>query len=166
MGFFCYNYLQTLFIKKGGKQVKVILLQDVKKQGKKDEIINVSDGYANNFLIKNGLAVPVTKTSKNILDNKLEENRKKEEAFIKECEGIAKKLEGKQIDFKVKTGAADKVFGAVSTKSISDKLKELGYSIDKKQIHLDTPIDVLGTTKVEIELHKKVKVTINVNLSK
>lgn len=146
--------------------MKVILLQDVKKQGKKDDIINVSDGYANNFLIKNGLAVPVTKTSKNILDNKLEDNRKKEEAFIKECEEIVKKLEGKQLDFTVKTGAMDKVFGAISTKSISDKLKEMGYSIDKKQIHLDSPIDVLGITKVEIELHKKVKFEININLKK
>lgn len=146
--------------------MKVILLQDVKKQGKKDDIINVSDGYANNFLIKNGLAVPVTKTSKNILDNKLEDDRKKEEAFIKECEGIAKKLENHQIDFVVKTGAMDKVFGAISSKSISDKLKEMGYSIDKKQIHLESPIDVLGTTKVEIELHKKVKFNININLKK
>lgn len=146
--------------------MKVILLQDVKKQGKKDDIINVSDGYANNFLIKNGLAVPVTKTSKTILDNKLADDRKKEEAFIKDCEEIAKKLDGHQIDFVVKTGAMDKVFGAISSKSISDKLKEMGYSIDKKQIHLESPIDILGTTKVEVELHKKVKFYININLKK
>ena len=68
--------------------MKVILLKDVKKQGKKDDIINVSDGYAKNFLIKNNLAVPYTKTSQSILQNELDERAKNEEAFIKECEEI------------------------------------------------------------------------------
>ena len=71
--------------------MKVILLKDVKKQGKKDDIINVSDGYAKNFLIKNNLAVPYTKTSQSILQNELDERAKNEEALIKEYEEIKKK---------------------------------------------------------------------------
>ncbi len=146
--------------------MKVILLKDVKSQGKKDDIINVSDGYANNYLIKNGLAVAYSKTSKNILDQEIKVKEEKEEEIIKNCNEIKKKLEDKTFDFKVKTGAQDKVFGTVSSKQISDKLKTLGYNVDKRLIKIDNPISTLGVTKVEIELHKKVKFWININLVK
>ena len=105
--------------------MKVILLKDVKKQGKKDEIINVSDGYANNYLIKNNLAVPVSKTSTNILNKELDKRQQEEDELILKCNLIKKEIENKEIKFKVKTGAMDKVFGNVSTKQISEKLNEL-----------------------------------------
>lgn len=136
--------------------MKVILLEDVRKVGKKDEIIEVSDGYANNYLIKNKLAVPLTKRSKEVLDRRLDEEAKDEEARVKEFEKIKKELENKIISFKVKTGANDKVFGKVSTKQIADKLKEMGYLVDKKMIKLDTDLDVLGIHEVEVILHKRV----------
>ena len=136
--------------------MKVILLKDVKSQGKKDDIINVSDG----------LAVAYSKTSKNILDQEIKVKEEKEEEIIKNCNEIKKKLEDKTFDFKVKTGAQDKVFGTVSSKQISDKLKTLGYNVDKRLIKIDNPISTLGVTKVEIELHKKVKFWININLVK
>ena len=122
--------------------MKVILLEDVRKVGKKDEIIEVSDGYANNYLIKNKLAVPLTKRSKEVLDRRLDEEAKDEEARVKEFEKIKKELENKIISFKVKTGANDKVFGKVSTKQIADKLKEMGYLVDKKMIKLDTESNI------------------------
>ena len=146
--------------------MKVILLKDVKKQGKKDDIINVSDGYAKNFLIKNNLAVPYTKTSQSILQNELDKRAKNEETLIKECEELKKKLENVTLTFKVKTGTNDKIFGTISTKQIADKLNELGFNIDKKKIKLDYPIDTLGTSEVTIELHKKVIFKLKIELKK
>ena len=146
--------------------MKVILLKDVKKQGKKDDVIEVSDGYAKNYLIKNGLAVLYTKTSKNILQNELDERALNEEKLIKECEDLKNKLINKTLTFKVKTGANDKVFGNVSTKQIADKLQELGFNIDKKKIKLDYPLDTLGIFEVTIELHKKVVFKLKIELTK
>lgn len=146
--------------------MKVILLQDVKKQGKKDDIIDVSDGYAKNFLIKNKLAVPASTKAKETLQNQKDERAYQEELFIDECNKIKDKLIKEKIEFTVKTGAKDKVFGTISAKQINLKLQELGYNIDKKCIHINVPIDSLGTTQVEIQLHKKVKFNINVTLKK
>jgi large subunit ribosomal protein L9 len=146
--------------------MKVILLEDVKKQGKKDQVIDVSDGYANNYLIKNKLAVPYTKTSSKILKDELDERKANEEKLVAELTEIKKKLDGKTYDFKVSTGKEDRVFGSVSTKQIAEKLASLGYKIDKKCIKSQTGLDTLGVHKVDIELHKKVKFSINVQLVK
>ncbi len=146
--------------------MKVILLKDVKNQGKKDAIIEVADGYANNFLIKNGLAVALTNTSKKILDNQLALRKEKEEETIKQMNEIKEKLLKEKIEFKVKTGKMDKVFGNISSKQIAEYLNKLGYKVDKKQIHVNFPLDTLGRHMVEIELHKKVKFNIGVNLVK
>ncbi len=146
--------------------MKVILLQDVKKQGKKDQIIDVSDGYAKNFLIKNNLAVPATKTSKNILDKQIDTRNKNEEELIKECNKIKDQLEKITLNFKVKTGASDKVFGTISSKQISEELKNKNFDIDKKKIILNNHLDCLGIYNVKIELHKKVIAELKVNLIK
>ena len=115
--------------------MKVILLQDVKKQGKKDDIIEVSDGYANNYLIKNKLAVAYTKTSKEILNKEQEEAKNKEEAKIAELNKIKQALDNTEIKFVVKTGTNDKVFGNISTKQIADELKKKSFS-EKSKIYL------------------------------
>lgn len=146
--------------------MKVILLQDVKKQGKKDQIIEVSDGYAKNYLIKNGYAIAATETSKKRLAKELDTKKKEEDALIAECEKNAKELENKEIIIKVKTGEQDKVFGTVSSKQICEELKKIGFNIDKKKIVLNTPLDSLGTYNVEINLHKKVKGVIKITLKK
>ena len=146
--------------------MKVILLKDVKKQGKKDEIINVADGYANNFLIKNGLAIPVTEGSKKVLDQELEQRKEMEEQLILEYSNTAKALKEKEIVFQVKTGKEDRVFGNISSKQISEELKKMGYIIDKKCIKIEFPIDSIGTHLIPVELHKKVKFELKITLKK
>ena len=146
--------------------MKVILLKDVKKQGKKDDIIDVSDGYARNYLIKNNLAVPVTKRSKEVLDIAIEKRELEEEALVKSLNEIKSKLENKEISFLVKTGKEDKVFGVISSKQISEELKKMGYDIDKKCIKIDGSISSLGTHEVLVSLHKKVSFKIKVILRK
>ena len=146
--------------------MKVILLKDVKSQGKKDDVINVSDGYANNYLIKNKLAVAYTDASKKILDKQIQIRNDEEAKMVANLTEIKNKLNDKVIEFKVKTGKDDRVFGTVSSKQISDKINELGYDIDKKCILIDTPLSSLGTYKVKIKLHKKVEFNINIKLIK
>ena len=146
--------------------MKVILLKDVKGQGKKDQIINVSDGYANNFLIKNGLAVPETKRSREVLDKNLLDRHLEEEALVSKLQAMAFEIQKLKMEFVVKTGKDDRVFGAVSTKQISDEFKKLGYSVDKKCILVDHPIDSLGVHEVIIVLHKRVSFPFKIVLKK
>mgnify|MGYP005885234535 FL=1 len=146
--------------------MRVIFRQDVKGVGKKDEIKEVKDGYAINFLIKKNLAVVANQEN---LDN-----LKKEKAIRKENHDKAKKeameekakLEKLVLTFKVKTGEGDRVFGSVSQKQIKEELKNNGYNIDKNQIKLQDSLSSLGFHKVEIELYKEVSAIVKVHLVK
>ncbi len=146
--------------------MRVIFLKDVKGQGKKGEIKNVADGYGKNFLIKNGYAVMATQTSLKILDEQNKEEQKQEEENIKNCEQIKKQIENLKIKIPVKTGEQDRVFGSVSTKTIHEELLKNKINIDKKKIHLDSPLSTLGFHNVEINLHKKVTAILKVELTR
>ncbi len=144
--------------------MKVILLQDVKKQGKKDQVIDVSDGYATNYLIANKLAVPYTKTSKGRLENELDKRAADEAALIEECKKMKTKLENDDFSFTFRSGSDGKLFGTVSGKQLSEELKKKGYNIDKKQIVMDTKIDTLGVYNIKLNLHKKVIAIIKIHI--
>lgn len=145
--------------------MKVILLKDVKKQGKKGEIIEVKDGYGS-FLIKNGDAVSATEGSLKRLNEEKSRKEKQEEELIKTSEKIKKELEKIIIEFRVKTGEGDRVFGSVSTKQIENELRKKGYDIDKKKINLNNSISSLGVHNVEVVLHKKVTAILRIKLVK
>ncbi len=145
--------------------MKVILLKDVKKQGKKGEIINVKDGYGT-YLINNKLAVLETKGSKKVLDEQNKAAAEEAERVLRECREIKGKLENMTLEFKVKTGKGDQVFGTISTKQIVDELKKRGIEIDKRKIRLDVPVNSLGVTEVTVLLHKEVEAKLKIRLVK
>lgn len=136
--------------------MKVIFIKDLKKQGKSGEIKEVSDGYATNYLIKNGYAVKYTKTSNERLAEDIKNKQQKESEDIKKAEETKEKLSKENIIFEVKAGKNGKTFGNISTKQIEEKLTELGYNIDKKKIKPDSTLNLLGAHYIKIELHKQV----------
>lgn len=146
--------------------MKVIFLKDLKGQGKKEEIKEVKDGYAMNFLIKKGYAVPLN--DKNL--QTLKTNQKEREIQDKENRTLAQKeqekLEKEILKFKVKTGEQDRVFGSISSKQIREELTKKGYKIDKNQIDLENNLTTLGYHNVSISLYKDIKATIKVLLEK
>lgn len=146
--------------------MKVIFIKDVKGQGKSGDIKEVKDGYAQNFLIRNGYAVAYTTRSKEILDISNKNKAEKEAALIKECNDIKNKLKDIVLTFKVKTGKQDQVFGSISTKQIANELEKHGFKIDKKKIILDEPISSLGFHEVNVNLHKKVQAKLRIELVK
>ena len=143
--------------------MKVIFIKDLKGQGKKKDIKEVSDGYAQNYLIKNGYAVKYTKTSFKILSEQIDLENKEEEKNINEALEIKKQLENKTLRFIVKSNEG-KVFGSISTKQIYEELLKLGFNIDKKKIIIKNPINTLGYHIVKINLHKKVTLDLKVEI--
>ena len=144
--------------------MKVIFLKDVKKQGKKNEVKEVSDGYAINYLIKNGYAVKYTKSSGDVLDKQIANDKLNHENNIKNANKIKNKIEKETLVFDVQTGKDGRVFGSISSKQICDKLAMLGYIIDKKNVKSKESLSSLGTFFVDIELYKTVVAKIKVEL--
>lgn len=144
--------------------MKVILKQDVKKVGKRGDIVDVSDGYGRNYLIARGLAVAESKRSLEILGEQKAQEAAEEEKRVEEAKEIAAKMEKMMLTFTVKAGESGRVFGSVSTKQITESLNKQGIHIDKRKILDTNPIQTLGVTNVRIELHKNVIGTIRVKL--
>lgn len=145
--------------------MEVIFIKDLKNQGKKGEIKEVKDGYAKNFLIKNGYAVMKNETSLKELKRNLNNEKKSDEENRIKANKLKESLEKETYKFKVKTGTSDKVFGSVSIKQIKEKLDEK-YDISKNQIMLDSPLTSLGYHKVCINLYKDINAIINIELTK
>ena len=146
--------------------MKVILLQDVKSVGKKDDIVNVSDGYARNMLFPRKLGVEAT--PKNIKDIEL---KKKHEARIvaeelEKAKAFAGEIEKMSVTVPIKVGTGGRAFGSVSTKEIAEAAKEqLGLELDRKKMLLDAPLKEVGTVKVPVKIHPKVTASLTVNVT-
>lgn len=143
--------------------MRVILLTDVAKLGKKGDIKEVADGYGRNFLIARGLAVLESEGSKKVLEKQNEEAKKLDEKKRQEAIELSKLLETKTLTFPVKAKEG-KVSGSVSTKQIEEALKKEGIIIDKRKIKDNEPLNSLGTYDIKIELYKDVLGTIKVKL--
>lgn len=146
--------------------MKVIFIKDLKNQGKKGDIKEVKDGYAINFLIKNGYAVSSTKTSIGRLQNDIALEKANEEQKRKEANDLKNKLVKEKLIFKAKTGVNDKMFGSISSKQIADELNKLNYNFDKKKIEIAGEINTIGVHKVHICLYKDIIGEINIQVIK
>ena len=145
--------------------MKVILMEDVKKLGKKGEIIEVNDGYARNFILKKNLGLEAT--GKNLNDLKLQQKNAEKVAKekLEAAQAVAKDLEDKSITVKIQAGVEGKVFGSISSKEIAlEAKKQLNMEIDKKKIVIADAIKSLGTYNVNIKLHKDVVGTLAVKV--
>ena len=145
--------------------MKVILQQDVKGQGKKGQMVEVSEGYARNFLLPRKMAIPATADAINTMNLK-EKARRAEEARLKaEAEDIAEKLKECQVKLTAKAGAGGKLFGAVTTKEISEGLqKQYGIDVPKHQLVLEDPIKAFGSYQVKAKLGFEVSGTVYVSV--
>lgn len=134
--------------------MKVILLENIKQLGQKYEIKNVKDGYARNYLIPKGLAIPATKEKIEWALKQQEIYAKKAEEKLKEVQKMAEKLDGQEIIFSVKVGEKGQLFEAINNVKIAQKLKEMGFEVKKNQVLLEEPIKELGEYQIKLALEE------------
>lgn len=144
--------------------MKVILLQDVKGVGKEGQVVEVSDGYGRNFLLKKKLAKESTVANLNEVKLKQGAQAEHEKRALQAAEDLKKDLGGKTFTLKMKSGEGGKLYGAVTSADVSDVLKKNGYDIEKKQVVIDNAIKMVGTFGVRIKLHPKVSCQVNINV--
>ena len=146
--------------------MEVIFIKDLKNQGKKGQIKKVKDGYAENYLIKNGYAVKKTSANLAKLNHEQKKKEQEDQANKEKAEKLKKELTKVILEFKVKTGEGDKVFGSISIKQIKDELQKKGYKIEKSKIELNNTIQSLGFHNVTIYLYPGIDTTIKVHVVK
>lgn len=145
--------------------MKVILTADVKGTGKKGDIVNVSDGFANNFLLKKGTAVIANEDNLNMLKNKQSSEQHKRDEELKAAQNIKEIINDKEITLDKKAGDGGRLFGAVTAIDICDAIKKaVSIDIDKRKIVLKNAIKSIGKYEVEIKIHKDVTAKIIVNV--
>ncbi|MDE7453835.1 MAG: 50S ribosomal protein L9 [Clostridia bacterium] len=144
--------------------MKIILLQDVKGQGKKGEVIDVNEGYARNFLIKKGLAEVATATKLNDINQKKSAADFHKAEEIKATQILAKEINGKTFGIKIKAGQGGKVFGSVTGADVADALQKAGYAVDKKKVVLAQPIKTVGVFDVDLKFMEGISAKIKVSV--
>jgi large subunit ribosomal protein L9 len=145
--------------------MKVIFLKDVKGKGKKGVIKNVADGYAHNFLIKQGLAVEANQAAMSSLNAQQKKEEKVAQQELEDAKALKEKLEKVTVELSAKSGEDGRLFGSITSKQIADELQKAnGIKLDKRKIELQDAIRTLGYTKVPVKLHKDVLATLNVHI--
>lgn len=145
--------------------MKVILQQDVKGLGKKEDLVSVSDGYARNFLLPRGLALEATNSNINVMKTKKEAEKTKKERDIAHARTLVQKLKDITVVIKTKAGDNGKLFGSITSKDIADKLKsDFNLDIDKKKINLQEPLRNLGTSDIEVKVYPEISAKLTVKI--
>jgi large subunit ribosomal protein L9 len=146
--------------------MKVIFLKDVKGKGKKGEVKNVADGYAHNFLIKQGLAVEATNSSVSQLEGQKNKEKKQAAEELTEAKELKETLENLTVEMKAKSGEGGRLFGSITSKQIADELKKTHkIKVDKRKIEMNDAIRSLGYTNVPVKLHQDVTATLKVHVT-
>ena len=146
--------------------MKVILSEDVKSLGKKGEVVNVSDGYARNFILKTGKGVEATPANLNTLKLQKANDEKVAQENLEAAKALGEKLAAAPVTIRIRAGEGGKLFGAIASKEIAAAVKEqYGLEVDKKKIVLDDPIKELGTHTVKVKLHKDVTAQLTVKVT-
>ena len=146
--------------------MKVVFLKDVKGKGKKGEVKNVADGYAQNFLIKNGYAAEANAQALGQLEGQKKLEAKNAAAELAEAQALKEKLEALTVEVKAKSGEGGRLFGSVSSKQVADALqKKHGIKIDKRKMTLSDGIRALGFTNVPVKLHHEVSAALKVHVT-
>lgn len=145
--------------------MKVIFLKDVKGKGKKGEIKNVADGYAQNFLIKQGLAIEANNANISTLEGQKKKEDKRAAEELAEAKKLGEQLDKITVELSAKAGEGGRLFGSITTKQIAEELqKKHGIKIDKRKMELADAIRTLGSTKVPVKLHHEVQATLTVHV--
>jgi len=140
--------------------MEVILKQDVKNLGEKDDIVNVKPGYGRNYLIPKGFAQMATESARKVLAENLKQAQFKQEKIRKDADAIATKLEGLKLTIGAKAGETGKIFGAINTIQIADALKKEGFDVDRRRITFYAEPKFVGEYIANLNLHKEVKVKV------
>ncbi len=147
--------------------MQVILTQDVKGQGKKGDVVNVSDGYARNFLLAKGLGIEATKSNMNDLKGKKESAEYKIKTDTEEAKKLAETLKDITVTLSAKAGDNGKLFGSITSKDVADALTNQHHiKLDKKKFHFPDGIKTLGVTEVTVKLYTGISGTLKVNVEK
>lgn len=144
--------------------MEVILREEIEKLGNRGDIVEVSDGYARNYLLPKRLAVPATEANKKIIEQERQAYLRREAKLAGEARELAKLLEGVTVTIAQKAGEMDQLFGSVTAKDIAEALEKQNFQIDRRKIHLEEPIKQLGEHKVTLKLHREVTAEIQVNV--
>ena len=140
--------------------MELILKQDIKNLGEKDDVVNVKPGFGRNFLIPKGYATLATESAKKVLAENLKQAAFKQDKIKKDADAIAARLEGVKLTIGAKAGESGKIFGSVNTIQIADALKKEGFDVDRRRITFDTEPKFIGEYTANLNLHKEVKVKV------
>jgi len=140
--------------------MEVILTQDVKNLGEKDDIVSVKPGFGRNYLIPQGHATLATESARKVLAENIKQAQFKQEKIKKDADAVAAKLEGVTLSIGAKAGESGKIFGAVNTIQVADALKKLGFEVDRRRITFETDVKFVGDYIANLNLHKEVKVKV------
>lgn len=146
--------------------MEVILREEVEKLGRRGEVVKVAAGYARNFLLPKRLAVAATESNKKIVEQERQAHLRREAKEIGDAQDLAKMLADVKITIAQKAGENDQLFGSVTSQDVTTALEKLGYSIDRRKVHLDEAIKTLGDYKVSVKLHREVSVELPVHVVK